>query len=179
MRTGELCRDRVRGFTYLWLLFALALGGVALAAIGERWQLALQRERETELLFRGGEIRTALERFAAASAPAGAARLPKALEELVQDERQSTPRHWLRRVYPDPFTGRADWQLLRDAQGHVIGVASAASQPALRRIGLPAEAAAAASAPLGVSDWRFVMGHDDTAGGNKPKNNTTNDRSPP
>jgi type II secretory pathway pseudopilin PulG len=56
-------RPPPRGFTYLVLLFGLAVGGAALAALGTHWQQAAQRERETELVFRGLQLRDALQRF--------------------------------------------------------------------------------------------------------------------
>lgn len=166
--------DRSRGFTYLGLLFALALGGVALAALGQRWQLAAQREHEAELLFRGSEIRVALERFAAAT-PAGMPQQPQTLQELLRDNRQPTPRHWLRRLYADPFSGRSDWRLLRNAQGGITGVASSAQRPALRRHDLPdgVGVAADAATPVRVGDWEFIAG---SAGGSSTDTNTTTPR---
>ena len=102
---------RQRGFTYLWLLFVLALGGVALAALGEREQTRQQREREAELRFRGEAIATAIARFAERT-PIGHASLPQRLEELLTDRRFPKPLRHLRQLYADPFTGHADWELL-------------------------------------------------------------------
>ncbi|MCV2354915.1 type II secretion system GspH family protein [Paucibacter sp. B2R-40] len=104
-----------RGFTYLWLLFMVALGGVALAALGQRQQLVQQREREAELRFRGEAIAKAIGGYMRAS-PAGANSLPQRLEDLLEDRRSGTVQRHLRRLYADPFTGRADWQLI---VGHV------------------------------------------------------------
>ena len=116
MRTGDAPRPLARhrtsgGFTYLWLLFVLALGGVALAALGEREQTRQQREREAELRFRGEAIAAAISRFAERT-PIGHASLPEHLEELLNDRRFPKPQRHLRQVYADPFTGRADWELM-------------------------------------------------------------------
>jgi len=157
MRTGE------RGFTYLLLLFVLAAGGAGLAALGTHWQTLAQRERETELLWRGQQILQALERYAAV--PGATPRLPRALTDLLQDERLPTPGHWLRELYADPFTGAADWVLLRDAEGGIVGVASRSQRAALKRHGLPPRVAIAetgAPAPT-VGDWRFVASAAQTA----------------
>lgn len=159
MRTGDAGHGRQHGFTYLALLFALALGGVALAAIGESWQLAAQREHEAELLFRGAEIQVALARYAAAATD-GTPAQPQSLEQLLRDERQPTPRHWLRRLYADPFTGKADWRLLRNPDGGITGVASQSRRVALRRHELPVSVAEAASAPVRVGDWEFTARSD-------------------
>jgi len=170
----------VRGFTYLVLLFALALAGAALARLGPSWQQAAQRGREAELLFRGGQIRDALQRFHD-STPGGTAALPAQLDELLTDRRGTAPRHHLRRLYTDPFTGRADWLTVRDATGGIVGVRSRSQRPALRRQDVPPLAAAAslrappaaslptlpatphtdradrADRPPAVGDWLFAI----------------------
>jgi type II secretory pathway pseudopilin PulG len=107
MRTGS----RSHGFTYLWLLFALALGGVALAALGEQELTRQRREREAELRFRGEAIAAALGRYAEHT-PVGHLPLPQHLEELLADSRFPKPRRHLRQLYPDPFTGKPDWELV-------------------------------------------------------------------
>lgn len=157
MRTCEQ-----RGFGYLTLLFALAFGGVLLAALGQHWQVALQRERESELLFRAGEIRRALESYHAVGVD-GAARWPSSLQDLLEDRRQGTARFHLRRLYADPFTGRADWLLQRDADGGIVALRSRSRRPALRRDALPVEvqrppddATSAVARDVAVGDWLFA-----------------------
>lgn len=124
-----------RGFTYLALLFAVAVAGAALAALAPRWQRAAEREREAEWLFRGRQIADALTLYARHS-PAGSARRPQQLEQLLQDRRHDPPLQHLRRLYADPFTGASDWVLLRDADGGIRGLHSRSSQPLLR-VALP------------------------------------------
>ncbi len=101
-----------RGFTYLWLLFVVALGGVALASLGQRQQTVQQREREAELRFRGEAIAKAISSYMRHS-PEGANSLPQRLEDLLEDRRSGAVQRHLRRLYTDPFTGRADWQLIQ------------------------------------------------------------------
>ena len=143
-----------RGFTYLVLLFGLAVGGATLAALGTQWQQAAQRERETELLFRGLQLRDALQRFHDQT-PDGQPALPQTLDELLTDARRSTPRHHLRQLYPDPFTGQADWVLLRAPDGGITGLHSRSSARALRRHGLPAGMANDSAAT--VDQWHFAI----------------------
>ena len=100
-----------RGFTYLWLLFVLALGGVALAALGEQEQTRQQREREAELRFRGEAIAAALGRYAERT-PLGHLPVPQRLDELLIDRRFPKPQRHLRQLYADPFTGQPDWELV-------------------------------------------------------------------
>ncbi len=142
-------RYRHAGFTYLMLLAALAIAGTGVAAVGERWTAAAQRERERELIFRGEQIRTAIERYRDALPEAQA--LPTSLDELLVDRRSTPPRHHLRRAYPDPFTQQLDWVLLRDGQGGLLGVHSSA--PVRARGRGPKGALATGQR---VSDWRFV-----------------------
>ena len=59
MRIGEFQR-RQRGFTYLTLLFAIAIAGIVLAKTGIDWSQDAQREKEKELLFVGDQYRHAI-----------------------------------------------------------------------------------------------------------------------
>jgi len=55
-----MVRRRARGFTYLAVLFivAILLGGLAL--VGEMWETSARREKEAELLFIGNQYRRAV-----------------------------------------------------------------------------------------------------------------------
>ncbi len=145
--------SRQRGFTYLLLLWLLALAGAGLAVTGERWTTAAQRERERELVFRGEQIRAGIESYRRAS-PDGSA-LPADLAALLADRRGSGLRQHLRRRYEDPFTGRADWVELRDASGGLLGVHSRAEVLALGRG--PGDRGAPGQR---VSSWHFVVAAD-------------------
>ena len=147
-----------QGFTYVLLLFSVALMGAALAALGTQWQVAGQREREAELLFRGLQIRDALQRFNALT-PAGTLPLPLTLDELLVDRRALEPRFHLRRLYADPFSGQADWVLLREAGGGILGLHSQSQRPALRRHDLPvANLAARPVVPGAVASGQDLPG---------------------
>lgn len=155
MPSGESRRRGAapRGFTYLLLLFVLAIASAGLAGMGEQWTLAGQREREAELVFRGTQFSRALASWRDATA-AGQATAPPTLQALLQDQRNEAPRHHLRKLFADPFTGQPDWELLRDAQGHIQGLASRSRQPALSRRHKPLRAGAEVHAPR-VGDWVF------------------------
>lgn len=104
---------RQTGFTYLGLLFFVALSSAGLAALGSSWQMAAQRERERELEFRGNEIAKAIASYVKAS-PVQPGQYPQRFEDLLVDRRAAKPRHHLRRLYLDPFTGKPDWVLVED-----------------------------------------------------------------
>ena len=131
-----LQRPRQRGFTYLWLLFVLAAGAAGLAGLGQRASAAVQRDREAELIFRGHEIARALSAYRAAT-PGTAKLLPAALQDLLDDRRGPRPLRHLRRLYLDPFTGKADWVLVTAGDGRISVVRSRASVVAIRVVDLP------------------------------------------
>jgi len=124
-----------RGFTYLGVLFFVAITSAALAALGQAWSTAAQRERERELAFRGGEIARAIASYVKASSD-GIARYPRRLEDLLEDRRGPKTAHHLRRLYLDPFTGQADWVLLPEpSQPETFnGVHSRADRALLREV---------------------------------------------
>lgn len=126
MRLRASCRQS--GFTYLWLLFALAFASVAWMSLGEQWTLQSQRELEREQMFRGQQFVAALKSYAA-STPTGMPCAPRTLEELLQDARVPGIRRHLRRIYSDPLTGLPDWELQRDPFGGVVGVRSRSLRP--------------------------------------------------
>ncbi len=133
------CSRQARGFTYLWLLFAIAAASATAAAIGARTSSAVQRDKEAELGARGLEIERAIEAYWTAYKE-----LPRRLEDLVGDRRSGALRRYLRRVYADPFTGQSDWVLITDAEGERIrGVHSRSNAIAFDIRGMP-------TAPPGV-----------------------------
>lgn len=104
---------RQTGFTYIGMLLFVAITAATLAALGQSWSTAAQRERERELEFRGGEIARAILSYVRAS-PSSLQQYPTSLEDLLEDRRGPRTRHHLRRAYVDPFTGEADWVLVAD-----------------------------------------------------------------
>jgi len=129
---------RERGFTFLWLIFVLAVVAAGLAAIAQPINLAVRRDREAELMFRGKAISRALSSYWAAT-PGDAKQLPLTLDDLVDDRRGVRLAHHLRRIYADPFTGQADWVLVTTEDGRISAVHSRSNVPALRVVDLPSQ----------------------------------------
>lgn len=125
-----------RGYSYLAVLFLVALTAAGLAALGQAWSTAAQRERERELLFRGGEIARAIAAYAAASTQPPP-QYPRTLDDLMADGRGVSLRRHLRRAYDDPFTGKVDWELVPEASepGTFSAVRSRSERPLLREAG--------------------------------------------
>jgi type II secretory pathway pseudopilin PulG len=140
-----------RGFTYLGVLFLVALTSAGLATLGTAWSTGAQRERERELQFRGEAIATAIASYQRAT-PTPPAELPRSLDDLLEDRRGLLIRRHLRQRYVDPFTGEADWELVsQDADTARFGaVRSRSTQPLLR------EMAPDGTALRTASDWLFA-----------------------
>lgn len=147
-------RRAIRGYTYLGLLFAVALAGAALARHAQDAQGALQRERERELIFRGEEIRRAIESYVRYT-PAGKPRWPRQLDDLLRDTRGPVPRHHLRRLYTDPFTRTADWEPI-PAPDDPLGIAGVRSRATTVPMTRPAAYHRASERHDCVCHWQFV-----------------------
>jgi len=145
------------GFTYIGLLIAVVILGVALSAVGTVWRTQAQREREQELLFIGHEFRAAI----AAYSTANGRQFPQDINDLLEDKRGPEPRHYLRRFYADPMTGAQDWTILQaDSLGiaglsGIVGIASSSNVAPLKKAGFSAGEEAFKDATA-YSDWKFV-----------------------
>jgi type II secretory pathway pseudopilin PulG len=139
------------GFTYMTLLFTLAIlsGGLALA--GEVWETSARREKEAELLHVGNEYRKAIERYYLS----GTRQYPRSLADLVKDPRQpGTVRH-LRKLYPDPVSGKDEWGLVKAADGGIAGVYSPSDATPLKVAGF-AVRDASFEGKAKYADWQFI-----------------------
>ena len=113
------------GVTYVGLLLAVTLIGIATTALTPMWSTMVRRDKEAELLFRLGEYRRAIARYRQ-----DRGRYPARLEDLLEDKTQRQVRHYLRRLYPDPMTGKAAWKLeyIADKAGTFAGIKDLHSQ---------------------------------------------------
>lgn len=122
------------GFGYIGLLILVAMMSVALAGAGEVWHTAQQREKEQELLFAGDQFRRAIAQYYA-NTPGKARRYPLQLEELLKDPRHPGVRRYLRKIYLDPMTGKAEWGLVTGPSGEIYGVYSRSEDAPLKQAG--------------------------------------------
>ncbi len=129
-------RGGQRGAVLLMVLVFVLGMTLAAGTLVQSYQTETQREREEELLFVGDQYRRAIASYANTVAPGGARSLPQSLEDLLHDNRFPTPRRHLRRLYPDPMTGQADWVLVRSGTG-IIGVHSRSERQPLKQSGFP------------------------------------------
>jgi type II secretory pathway pseudopilin PulG len=117
MRRGE------QGFAWLLVLVMLAVASAAGAVVAQRWSDQSSREKERQLLLIGDAYSRALAAYRASS-PGSDKRYPASLEQLVLDTRFVGVRRHLRTLYADPLTGQADWIVVRDPRGDIMGVHS-------------------------------------------------------
>lgn len=117
------CWSAARGFTYLTVLFLVAILGVAFAMVGEASYTAAMREKEKELLFIGGEYRKAIMLYYEHTRGAPQ-KYPTSLEQLLKDDRYPDTRRYLRKLYWDPVTNKPEWGIDRAPDGGIMGVYS-------------------------------------------------------
>jgi type II secretory pathway pseudopilin PulG len=144
--------NRQQGFTLLGLMIAIGVMGAGLAAYGELASHAAQREKEQELLFVGNQFRQAIAGYYERSP--GAKRYPKKLEDLLEDRRYPMPQRYLRRVYADPITGKAEWGFIPAPDGGIMGVHSLSESQPIKTGGFRAREATLEGAGR-YSDWAF------------------------
>lgn len=130
MRAG---RQPQAGFTLIWLLAAVAVLGVGMAAIGPLWATQAQREREAELLRVGTAYAQAIEHYYLLS-PGGVKTMPSRVDDLLLDPRFATPVRHLRAAYPDPIDPSKALEPILGAGGQLLGVHSESDLAPLRRV---------------------------------------------
>lgn len=125
MRPGSAAARRLHrrcgGFTYVWVLFAVALMGIGLAVTGMLWSKVAAREREAHLTWVGEQYVRAIASYYEA-VPGSARKYPPTLDELLIDSRFAGTRRHLRRLYANPRSGRFDWRIVPAVGGGVMGV---------------------------------------------------------
>jgi type II secretory pathway pseudopilin PulG len=92
------------------LLAMAAVMLIGLAAAAPSWRYVMQNDREQELLFRGGQIADAIQRYQKRNGGA----LPPSMEVLVKGR-------FLRKAYKDPMTKAGEWRLVRQGQAVALG----------------------------------------------------------
>lgn len=145
-------RRRQLAFTYPVVLGITLVMAVSASVTVPLASTQAQRERESELLFRGQAYRDAIASYY--RAVPGQQTYPGSLEDLLRDPRFTHRRH-LRRLYEDPLT-ESEWQLIRGAGGGIVGVASHSRSQPLKSDGFPRGLDHFAAAES-YRDWQFVF----------------------
>jgi type II secretory pathway pseudopilin PulG len=144
-------KARGAGFTYLTVLFVVAFMGLGLAIAGQVWHTALMREREAQLLYAGNQYRRAIERYYLS----GLNQFPRSLEDLLRDPRKPGTERYLRKLYPDPLTGKSEWGIMKAPDGGIMGVYSQSEDKPIKTAGFPLVNRDFEGATK-YADWKFV-----------------------
>jgi type II secretory pathway pseudopilin PulG len=151
------------GYLLIVLMFAIAIFGVGLSVVG-RWESEIvQRQREAELLRSGAEVVAAIREYRQMT-PGTANMLPMNWNDLIEDRRFLGLVRHLRRTPLDPFSNRADWAVIRDTQGFMVGISSNSRLTPLLQIEVTFAGLRLPQASH-YSDWKFAfdpaldMGH--------------------
>lgn len=165
MRPGTRRPRRLRhlGFTYLTIIFIVAIMGGGLALLGEVWHTAVQHEKEAELLFIGNQYRRAIERYYLA----GPRVYPRSLDDLLKDPRRPTIERHLRKNFTDPITGKTEWGVIKAPDGGVMGVYSLSDQKPLKSANFRLRDKGFENVEK-YSDWKFIYLAPQQAGTAKP-----------
>ncbi len=116
-------RQQQGGLVLLAILLFILVATLAAGSMVQSYQTQTQREKEEQLLFVGDQYRRAINSYYNTFPPGSARALPSSLEVLLSDTRFPTPIAHLRKLYPDPMTGKVDWLLVMD-QGGIAAVRS-------------------------------------------------------
>ena len=126
------------GFTYIFVLTVVMIMGISLGMVGQSWKTLMQREREKELLFRGSQIKEAIENwynpnYSIDGVKSNATRPLLDLKDLLSSPYTTKPLRYLPqsyetkldgnsrncapdcatlKVYQDPMTGK-EWTIIR------------------------------------------------------------------
>jgi type II secretory pathway pseudopilin PulG len=131
------------GFTYLAALFMVVVMGIMLGMIGQSWSAIMKREREEELLFRGTQIKNAIDNWYKKAQGRHALTSLKELKDLLKDPRSLQTIRYLRQLYTDPLTGE-EWKVINgpvkgEAFTGIVGVHSTSDAEPLKQAGFPDE----------------------------------------
>jgi type II secretory pathway pseudopilin PulG len=120
------------GYAMAALLVALAIMAVFLTVALPAWRTAVQREKETELIFRGQQYARAIALFQRKYANT----FPPSVDILLNE-------HFLRKKYKDPMTADGEFQLLYANQQASAQPSAGGTVPQLGQPGRPATQVAA------------------------------------
>ncbi|MYM67698.1 type II secretion system protein [Pseudoduganella sp. FT55W] len=142
------------GFSYVIVMFLVAVLSLVSVRALESTLTREKRDKEAQLLEIGMAYLKAIEQYYN-EAPGSAQSYPAELDALLYDDRLTRPQRPLRKLFRDPISGSAEWGVVRNAAGAVIGVHSLSAGKPFKQQGFPAELQSFAGAQR-YSDWKFI-----------------------
>ena len=147
------------GYVLIVLLILVAIVGLTLGAVSTIWTTTSTRDKEQQLLWTGLQFRDAVSSYVKSSP--GGAQYPKRLGDLLEDPRFPNLRRHLRQIYRDPFTGEANWGLVKNGD-FIVGVYSLAPGAPIKKAGFAAGLESFAEASS-YGEWKFVYSGESVA----------------
>jgi len=120
-RRRRSCQAGQGGFTYLWVLVAVAISGIGLAATAEVWMTSGRRARLDQADWAGAQYAQAIGSYYELS-PGNGKVYPDTVEVLLEDRRGAITRRHLRSAYRNPFAADGQWELVRGGDARIRGV---------------------------------------------------------
>jgi len=147
------------GSALLFLLTIIALIGLFSGIAGSSWQTIVQRSKEEDLLFKGGQIRNGIKQYYEFNMNKTGSKthsgiFPKSLKDLLVDTRTVNKTRYLRSLYSDPMTG-GDWEVIKDKSGGIMGVFSSSEKVPFRQQGFSDEYQNF-NGKISYQEWKFV-----------------------
>ena len=152
--TGPYTMNGDKGFSYFAALFMVVVISISLMTAQKQWSTIMKRERETQLLFRAGQILKAIESYYKNSS-GDSSQYPKKFEYLLKDNRHLSVKRHLRKFYRDPMTAEGDWGVIYDGKGGIKGIYSRSPEEPLKKGGF-LEKYKLFKNKKKYSDWKFV-----------------------
>jgi type II secretory pathway pseudopilin PulG len=132
MRSGDSA-NREHGFTYLFVLVAIAILSIGLDQVSEVWTTTARRQQLEQLDWIGEQYVNALGSYYE-STPGRAKAFPVTVTELLEDRRFAISRRHLRELYPNPASPVGEWEMIIGADLRVHGVRTRVSWDGTRPI---------------------------------------------
>jgi type II secretory pathway pseudopilin PulG len=148
-----------RGFTYLIVIFLVAVMSIITVRALENILTAERREKESALL-EVGQIYLSAIRSYYENSPGSIKQYPvksstgDPFAALLLDARTTRPQRHLRRHFRDPVTASKEWGIVYSGD-FIVGVYSLSANQPLKLEGFPIELAAFSHAKT-YSAWRFI-----------------------
>lgn len=152
--TGKNPLNNQHGIALVFVLVAVTLIGLLAGIAGSSWTTIVQRSKEQELLWRGGQIRKAIGSYYKTAHAGAKTSYPSSFEQLIKDPRFVGVKRHLRRHYLDPMTGD-DWALIKEPGGRIRGVRSSSHQEPFKKDNFSTENEKFAGKSKYV-EWEFV-----------------------
>jgi type II secretory pathway pseudopilin PulG len=138
---------REAGYSLVALLAAVGIMLVMLTAAMPSWRYVMRNDAEEELIFRGGQIADAVQRYQRRHGNA----LPPSLEVLVQQR-------FLRKAYKDPMTKHGRWRMLRPGDSVLTGAPGAGRPDPAGRTGSTTTTTTTTTRPSAFSQPGLTVG---------------------